>query len=69
MHQRGISKNIIDSISPDEFDDNMKTDKQGNYILQIQLNGSLLRIFYRKEEDDIMIITAYKTSKLDKYRN
>ncbi len=28
---------------------------------------SLLRIFYKEEEDRILIISAYKTSKIEKY--
>ena len=27
----------------------------------------LLRVFYKKEEDSIVVISAYKTSKIEKY--
>jgi len=42
-------------------------DKYGNTIAQKQSNDKILRVVYRKKENDIIIITAYKTSKIRKY--
>ena len=37
--------------------------------MQKKINGKLIRVFYRKENEDIVLITAYITSKIKKYEN
>ena len=64
MRIRGITKEeIVDAITNPEKEIN---DSQGNIIANIK-NKYLLRVFYYMEEDSKIVITAYKTSKIDKY--
>jgi len=48
--------------------DKITEDKLGNTIAQKKIGDYLLRIVYLLEEDTRKIITAYKTSKLSKYK-
>ena len=50
-------------ISPDK----VLTDKFGNKIAQKKKDNYLLRVIFRKNNDEILVITAYITSKLKKY--
>jgi len=65
MKIRNISKEeIIDTINnPDKE----TKDSFGNIIVQKAEKNYLLRVFYFNEENSKIVITAYKTSKLDKY--
>jgi hypothetical protein len=65
MRIRGITKEeIVDAVNnPNkELDDPV-----GNIIAHKLKNNYLLRVFYFNKEGSKIIITAYKTSKLDKY--
>ena len=47
--------------------DKVLTDKFGNKIAQKKKDNYLLRVIFRKNNDEILVITAYITSKLKKY--
>jgi hypothetical protein len=65
MKVRNISKDdIIEAINNP---DNELNDSFGNKIAHKVKNNYLLRIFYYLEGNSKIIITAYKTSKIDKY--
>ncbi|MHA1673939.1 MAG: DUF4258 domain-containing protein [Promethearchaeota archaeon] len=50
----------LDQTSEDDF---------GNSIAQKMFGKYLIHVIYRVEDENIVIITAYRTSKLDKYSN
>jgi hypothetical protein len=65
MKIRGITKEeIVDTINNPEKEIN---DTFGNKIAHKVKKKYLLRVFYYKRENSKIIITAYKTSKIDKY--
>jgi len=65
MRIRGITKEeIIDTINNPEKELN---DSLGNIIAHNVKKKYLLRVFYYNEENSKIVITAYKTSKIDKY--
>jgi len=62
---RDISKeDIIEAINNL---DNVLTDSYGNKIAHKVKNKYLLRVFYYIEGNSKVVVTAYKTSKVDKY--
>jgi len=65
MRIRGITKEeIIDTVNnPDK----KINDSYGNIIVHKVEKKYLLRVFYYIEENSKIVITAYKTSKIDKY--
>ena len=65
MRIRGITKEeIVDAIyNPDKELNN----SFGNVIVNKLKKKYLLRVFYYKKEGSKIVITAYKTSKIDKY--
>lgn len=62
---RNIDKSEI--FSTMNQPDNVKQDEFGVYIAQKKIHDLLLRIFYFEEDETKIIITAYKTSKFEKY--
>jgi len=65
MRIRGITKEeLIDTINNPEKELN---DSFGNVIAHKVKKKYLLRVFYYNEENSKIVITAYKTSKIDKY--
>jgi hypothetical protein len=65
MKIRSITKEeVIAAITDPEKE---ITDSFGNLIAHKVIKKYLLRVFYRIEEDSKVIITAYKTSKIEKY--
>ena len=65
MKIRAITKEeIIDAINNPEKEVN---DSFGNVIAHKIKKKYLLRVFYYIEEDSKIVITAYKTTKIDKY--
>ena len=65
MRIRGITKEeIIDTINNPKKELN---DSFGNVIAHKVKKKYLLRVFYNIKEDSKIVITAYKTSKIDKY--
>ncbi len=65
MKQRAITKDEIIHVLTNSKE-RMK-DILGHSIAQLDGNGKILRIFFVEREQDIIVITAYKTSK-EKYR-
>ena len=66
IKQRNIDlKDIKDVLEDKEL--NPIKDSTGNYIKQKKKEGYLLRVIYRIEKKNIIAITSYKTSKIDKY--
>jgi len=62
---RNITKEeIFDTINNPDKETN---DSFGNIIVQKVEKNYLLRVFYYIEKNSKIVITAYKTSKLDKY--
>jgi len=55
---------VIDAITNSEKE---LKDSQGNLIAQKVGKKFLLRVFYYIEEESKIVVTAYKTSKIDKY--
>jgi len=65
IKKRNISKDeILDTIKNHEL---LKKDLYGNFVAQKIIKKQLLRVFYFSEGDAKIIITAYKTSKAEKY--
>ena len=65
MKIRDITKEeVIDTINNPEKQLN---DSFGNIVVHKVKKKYLLRIFYYREENSKIVITAYKTSKIDKY--
>ena len=65
MRIRSITKEeVIDTITNPEKEAN---DFYGNIIAIKVKKKYLLRVFYNIEEGSKIVITAYKTSKIDKY--
>ncbi|MHA2250317.1 MAG: hypothetical protein ACXAD7_08140 [Candidatus Kariarchaeaceae archaeon] len=56
-----------DLLSSVELGKPKLTDTIGNSIIQKKINDYLIRIIYRETTTDIIVITVYKTSKLEKY--
>ncbi|MHA1193138.1 MAG: DUF4258 domain-containing protein [Promethearchaeota archaeon] len=65
LRTRDISKEeVYDTVNnPDDILD----DLFGNMIAQKIIRNYLLRVFYHKEGKSKVVLTAYKTSKIDKY--
>jgi len=65
MRIRSITKEeVLDALTNPEMEIN---DSQGNLISHKVKKKYLLRVFYYIEEDSKIVITVYKTSKIDKY--
>lgn len=65
MKNRVITKeDILETINNP---DNELKDTLGIVIAHKVKKKQLLRVFYYKEENSRIMITAYKTSKIDKY--
>ncbi len=64
LKERGISSEQVKEIvlNPDYTD---RLD--GRKIAQKLINGKLIRVIYDEEKDVIIIISAYRTSKVGKY--
>ena len=65
MQNRGIKKEeVIQTINDPE---KLGKNSGNNLIAEKSFGRKLLRVFYRVEDEDKLIITAYKTSKVEKY--
>ena len=66
IKQRNINlpdiKNVLEDKSLLPINDTL-----GNYIKQKKVDGYLLRVIYRVEKEDIIVISSNKTSKIEKY--
>lgn len=65
IKSRNISKDdILDTIN---YPKSLKKNSHENFIAQKIKGKHLLRVFYLIEGNAKVVITAYKTSKVDKY--
>ena len=65
MKQRAITRDeVIQALSTAKV---RSIDSLGHSIAQIESNGKIMRVFFVEREDNIIVITVYKTSK-EKYR-
>jgi hypothetical protein len=65
IKKRNISKDeILYTINNPDL---LKKDMYGNFVAQKIIERRLLRVFYFSEGDAKIVITAYKTSKTEKY--
>lgn len=67
MKIRNLSKEEILEIIKNP--DSIVKDAYGNNIAQKLKSDFFIRVFFRRNNGDIIIITMYKTSKLKKYSN
>lgn len=65
MKQRSIERDDI--VRALELSERPKKDNLGHSIAELDINGTILRVFYAEREGKIVVITAYKTSK-EKYQ-
>ncbi len=65
LRDRKISKELV--IQALNEPDSVDTGYLGRKIAQKILNGKLIRVIYEEAEDEILVITAYITSKVEKY--
>jgi len=65
MEMRGLTEELIIDIlnKPDSICLNNESRK----IAQRFIDGKLIRIVYEEEPEKIIVVTAYKTSKINKY--
>ncbi|WP_457754600.1 DUF4258 domain-containing protein [Thermococcus sp.] len=65
MNERGISKELVVETltNPDKVGEGYL----GRKVAQKNMDGKLIRVIYEEHEDKIIVITAYITSKIDKY--
>ncbi|TFG04359.1 DUF4258 domain-containing protein [Candidatus Thorarchaeota archaeon] len=65
MRQRSITRDDVVLVLTKS--DESLTDRFGHSIAQMESNGEILRVFFTERDDNIIVITVYKTSK-EKYR-
>ena len=65
MKKRGITeKMVLETLKdPEKLEEGYK----GRKIAQKMFNDKLLRLIYEEKENELEVITAYLTSKVDKY--
>ena len=66
IEQRNLDLKIIKDVLNNQSIEPI-TDATGNFIKQKRLNGYLLRVIYRLVNHNMIVISSYKTSKIDKY--
>lgn len=66
IKDRNISKKEIVALLNERWIDKGR-DKFGNAVIQKKINEKLIRVINRKENGDIILITAYRTSKIKNY--
>ena len=65
LKERGISEELVIEVIRNP--DNVDSEIEGRKIAQKLIKGKLLRIIYDDEEGSIVVISAYSTSKVQKY--
>jgi len=65
LKERGISEELVIEVIRDP--DNADAEGERRKIAQKLIKGKLLRIVYEDEEESIVVISAYSTSKINKY--
>ena len=65
LEERGIPRELVEEAvkNPDEVRDGYC----GRKVAQKRLNGKLIRVIFEEEGGDVVVITAYVTSKVRKY--
>ena len=65
MNERGISRELVEEVlqSPDSINDGYL----GRKVAQKRINGRLIRVVCETVDNDVVVITAYVTSKVKKY--
>ena len=65
IKNRKISKvEVLDTIKNPDI---LKEDTYGNSVAQKEIDKQLLRVFYFSEGNAKIVITAYKTSNIEKF--
>ncbi len=65
LEERGISAKMVEEVIRDP--DNVNYGAKGRKIAQKLIDEKLLRVIYDEEEYKIVVISAYVTSKVEKY--
>jgi len=65
LEERGISAKMVEEVIRDP--DNADYGDKGRKIAQKLIDEKLLRVIYDDEEYRIVVISAYVTSKVEKY--
>lgn len=65
MKERGIPEELVIEIL--NFPEKVSTGYFGRKIAQKKLNGKIVRVVYEEGGNEIVVITVYITSKLNKY--
>ncbi len=65
LKERDISKELVIEIIRNP--DNIDPESERRKIVQKLIKGKLLRVVYDEEEESIVVISAYSTSKVLKY--
>jgi len=65
LEERGISAEMVEEVIRDQ--DNAGYGDKGRQIAQKLIDKKLLRVIYDEEEYRIVVISAYVTSKVEKY--
>ena len=65
MKERGISSDVVKEAirNPDDLD----LGDENRRVVQKLIGNKLLRVIYEEREETIVVISAYKTSKIQKY--
>lgn len=65
LKERGISRELVIEVIKNP--DNVDSESERRKIVQKLIKGKLLRIVYDDEDEAIVVISAYSTSKVHKY--
>ncbi|WP_048150730.1 DUF4258 domain-containing protein [Palaeococcus ferrophilus] len=65
MRERGIRRELIEEAI--ESPDSVTEGYLGRKVAQKRLNGKVIRVIYEEEDEDVVVVTAYVTSKVRKY--
>ena len=71
LSSRGISKSLVAQTieSPDSVINQTECKQVYHKVFQEGRNMKMLRVFVNHCKDPILVITAYKTTKIDKYEH
>jgi len=65
MKQRGISRDTV--IRAIDSPNSVVPDNYGNRVAQVMEGDTMLRVVFREEGRDLLVITVYRTTRLQKY--
>ncbi len=66
MKQRGITESEVQAVLSDASAVD-SPNGQANRVIQKRFNKHVLRVHFRVTNDDRLVVTAYRTSKVKKY--